>query len=48
MESPKTVTRTDAGWVVREFDAGDGVVVGALAGASEGMKVEPTPAPAAN
>ena len=42
MESPETVTRTAAGWVVREFDAGDGVVVGALAGVSEGMKVVPT------
>ena len=44
MESPETVTRTAAGWVVRAFDAGDGVVVGALAGASEGMTVEPTQA----
>ena len=48
MESPETVTRTAAGWVVREFDAGDGVVVGVLAGAGEGMKVEPAPAPTAN
>lgn len=42
---PVTVGRGDAGWVVEAFDAGDGVVVGALSGAREGLKVETASAP---
>ena len=41
---PVTVGRTAEGWIVEEFDPGDGVVVGALAIASEGLKVTPLPA----
>ena len=36
---PRTLGRTDAGWVVEVFDAGEGVVVGTLPGASEGLPV---------
>ena len=36
---PATVGRTAAGWVVQAFDAGEGVVVGALPGAREGLAV---------
>lgn len=36
---PKTLGRTDAGWVVEAFDAGDGVVVGAPPGARKGLAV---------
>lgn len=36
---PRTLGRTDAGWVVEEFDAGEGVVVGTLPGAREGLEV---------
>ena len=36
---PDTVGRTAEGWVVRSFDAGAGVVVGTLPGASEGLAV---------
>ena len=36
---PQTLGRTDAGWVVEVFDAGEGVVVGTLPGASEGLPV---------
>lgn len=43
--TPVTVGRTDAGWIVEAFDAGDGVVVSALSGASEGLKVTASPAP---
>ena len=38
--TPVTVGRGEAGWVVEAFDAGDGVVVGTLSGAREGLKVE--------
>lgn len=41
--TPVTVGRTDAGWIVEPFDAGDGVVVSALSGASEGLKVTASP-----
>ncbi len=37
--APEAVGRTDQGWVVEAFDAGDGVVVGTLPGAREGMEV---------
>ena len=36
---PRTLGRTDEGWVVEPFDAGEGVVVGALPGAREGLVV---------
>jgi RND family efflux transporter MFP subunit len=36
---PETLGRTDKGWVVEVFDAGEGVVVGALPGAREGLAV---------
>lgn len=38
--TPVTVGRTVDGWVVEAFDAGEGVVVSTLSGASEGLKVE--------
>ena len=42
---PVTVGRGDAGWIVEAFDAGEGVVVGTLSGAREGLKVETASAP---
>ena len=36
---PRTLGRTGAGWVVEVFDAGEGVVVGTLPGAREGLPV---------
>ena len=36
---PQTLGRTDEGWVVEIFDAGEGVVVGTLPGAREGLAV---------
>ena len=36
---PRTLGRTDAGWVVEAFDAGEGVVVGAPPGARKGLAV---------
>ncbi len=36
---PKTLGRTDAGWVVEAFDAGEGVVVGVPPGARNGLAV---------
>lgn len=36
---PKTLGRTDAGWVVEAFETGEGVVVGAPAGARNGLAV---------
>ena len=36
---PRTLGRTDAGWVVEVFDAGEGVVAGTLPGAMEGLEV---------
>ena len=44
--TPVNVGRGDAGWVVEAFDAGEGVVVGTLSGAREGLKVETASAPA--
>ena len=38
--TPTTLGRTAAGWVVQAFDAGQGVVVGALPAAREGLEVE--------
>ena len=46
--APNTVGRTPAGWVVQAFDAGEGLVVGVLPGAREGLAVEVTAAPASN
>ena len=37
---PVTIGRTNAGLVVEAFDIGDGVVVGSLPGAREGLQVE--------
>ncbi len=46
---PSTVGRTADGWVVQAFDAGEGVVVGLLPAAREGLAVQATgAAPAAN
>ena len=36
---PRMLGRVDGGWVVEAFDAGDGVVVGTLPGAREGLAV---------
>lgn len=36
---PRTLGRTDEGWVVEPFDAGEGVVTGTLPGAREGLAV---------
>ena len=41
---PQPLGRTDAGWVVEVFDAGEGVVVGTLPGAREGLAVTVTDA----
>ena len=38
--TPTTLGRTAAGWVVQAFDAGEGVVVGVLPAAREGLAVE--------
>ena len=38
--TPTTLGRTAAGWVVQAFDAGEGVVVGALPAAREGLEVD--------
>ena len=46
--APKPLGRTDAGWVVQAFDAGEGVVVGSLPGAREGLAVAVTGAPSSN
>ena len=46
--APKPLGRTDAGWVVQAFDAGEGVVVGSLPGAREGLAVAVTEAPSSN
>ena len=37
---PQTLGHTSDGWVVEVFDAGEGLVVGTLPGASEGLAVE--------
>lgn len=42
--APKSLGRTDAGWMVQAFDAGEGVVVGTLPGAREGLMVTATDA----
>ena len=44
--TPETVGRSADGWIVEAFEAGDGVVVSVLAGAKEGLRVAPQPAPA--
>ena len=38
--APRTVGRTQGGWVVEAFDAGDGIVMGTIPGAREGLAVE--------
>ena len=35
----RTLGRTDDGWIVEAFDAGEGVVIGTLPGAAEGLAV---------
>ena len=42
---PITVGRTEAGWIVEAFDAGDGVVVSTLPSAREGLKVDTAQSP---
>ena len=42
---PVTIGRSNDGWVVEAFEPGEGVVVSVLAGASEGLRVSPDPAP---
>ena len=37
--APRSLGRTEDGWVVEAFDAGDGVVVGSLPGARDGLEV---------
>ena len=39
--TPISIGFADDGWLVRAFDAGDGVVVGRIPGAREGLKVRP-------
>ena len=41
---PVTVGRSTEGWIVEAFDPGDGVVVSTISGASEGLRVTPSPA----
>ncbi len=41
---PDTVGRTSDGWIVEAFDAGEGVVVGPLPDAREGLEVSAAPA----
>ena len=38
--APQTLGHTNEGWVVEVFDAGDGLVVGTVPGAREGLAVE--------
>ncbi len=40
---PATIGRSSDGWVVEAFEPGEGVVVGVLAGAGEGLRVSPEP-----
>ena len=39
-ETPRTLGQTDAGWIVAEFDARDGVVLGAVPGERAGLAVQ--------
>ena len=39
-ETPRTLGRTDAGWIVAAFDARDGVVLGAVPGERSGLAVK--------
>ena len=41
---PRSLGRTAAGWLVRAFEAGQGVVVGKVPAARPGLPVEPVPA----
>ena len=42
---PGTLGRSAAGWIVEAFDAGEGVVVGSLPAAREGLEVDAAEAP---
>ena len=46
--APQVHGWTDEGWVVQAFDAGEGIVVGTLPGAQEGLKVAAQALPATN
>jgi len=39
-ETPRTLGQTDTGWIVAEFDARDGVVLGAVPGERAGLAVK--------
>ena len=43
--NPVTVGRSAEGWIVETFESGDGVVVSAIAGAREGLRVVPQSGP---
>ena len=46
--APEAHGWTDSGWVVQAFDAGEGILVGTLPGAREGLAVAAQAVPAAN
>ena len=37
--TPRSLGRTEAGWIVSDFDTGDGVVLGAVPAAEPGVSV---------
>ena len=39
-ETPRTLGQTETGWIVAEFDARDGVVLGAVPGERAGLAVK--------
>lgn len=45
--SPRTLGRGSAGWIVSGFDAGDGIVLGTINGAREGLAVQVADVPPA-
>lgn len=42
--APRSLGRIPAGWLVRAFDTGDGVVVGKVPAGRDGLRVQPKPA----
>ena len=42
--APRSLGRIHAGWLVRAFDTGDGVVVGKVPAGRDGLRVQPKPA----